>query len=104
MASIKDVAREANVSVATVSRVINKRGTVTDETEKLVEEHNYFGYDKNYIRFFVQETAPCVDFNGKILLETKNIKETKLLDFDSHKKILAEQISELDNLKEQITR
>ena len=36
MAGIKDVAREANVSVATVSRVINKSGTVTKQTEELV--------------------------------------------------------------------
>jgi len=43
-----------------------------DETIRFFEEHNYFGYDKNYIRFFIQETAPCVDFNGKILLEAKN--------------------------------
>jgi len=43
-----------------------------EETIRFFEEHNYFGYDKNYIRFFIQETAPCVDFNGKILLETKN--------------------------------
>ena len=35
------------------------------------EEHNYFGYDKNYIRFFKQDMAPCVDLNGKILLENK---------------------------------
>lgn len=36
MAGIKDVAREANVSVATVSRVINKSGIVTKKTEELV--------------------------------------------------------------------
>jgi len=43
-----------------------------EETIRFFEEHNYFGYNKNYIRFFVQETAPCVDFDGKILLESKN--------------------------------
>lgn len=45
-----------------------------------------------------------LDSMNQILLETKDIKETKLLDFDSHKKILAEQISELDNLKAQLGR
>ena len=45
-----------------------------------------------------------LDSMNQILLETKDIKETKLLDFDSHKKILAEQISELDNLKAQLAR
>lgn len=38
MASIKDVAREAGVSVATVSRVINKSGIVTEETRKIVTD------------------------------------------------------------------
>jgi LacI family transcriptional regulator len=38
MANIKDVAKQANVSVATVSRVINNKGYVNEETRKLVEE------------------------------------------------------------------
>lgn len=37
MATIKDVAKKANVSVATVSRVINNKGYVNDETRQLVE-------------------------------------------------------------------
>ena len=41
-------------------------------TRQFLKEKNYFGYDENYIRFFVQEMAPCVDFNGKIFLEAKN--------------------------------
>ena len=42
-----------------------------DATVNFLKEHNYFGYDKEYIRFFVQEMAPCVDLEGKILLEEK---------------------------------
>ena len=41
-------------------------------TRAFLKSKNYFGYDENYIRFFVQDMAPCVDFNGKILMETKN--------------------------------
>lgn len=45
MANIKDVAKKANVSVATVSRVINNKGYVNEETRALVvkaiEELNY---------------------------------------------------------------
>ena len=37
MATIKDVAKKANVSVATVSRVINNTGYVNHETRKIVE-------------------------------------------------------------------
>lgn len=42
-----------------------------NDTIRFFEEKNYFGYDKNYIRFFVQDMAPCVDLNGNILLEEK---------------------------------
>ena len=38
MATIKDVAKKANVSVATVSRVLNNSGYVNQETRKLVEQ------------------------------------------------------------------
>src|SRR2546423_6618920 len=38
MVTIKDVAREANVSVATVSRVLNASGPVSDETKRLIRE------------------------------------------------------------------
>lgn len=38
MATIKDVAKQANVSVATVSRVINNKGYVNEETRQLVEK------------------------------------------------------------------
>ena len=40
-------------------------------TKQFLKEKNYFGYNQNYIRFFVQDMAPCTDFNGKILLEGK---------------------------------
>ena len=43
--SIKEIARLAGTSVATVSRVINKNGRYSPETEarvrKIIEEHNY---------------------------------------------------------------
>lgn len=45
-------------------------------TVEFLKEHKYFGYDENYIKFFMQETAPCVDLNGKILLEEKGVVAT----------------------------
>jgi len=35
------------------------------------KEHNYFGYNKDYVCFFAQEMAPCVSFNGEILLKNE---------------------------------
>ena len=46
---------------------------VNDEkTKTFLREKNYFGYDEKYIKFFIQEMAPCTDLNGKILLDKKN--------------------------------
>lgn len=42
------------------------------KTKEFLKSKNYFGYDENFIKFFVQEMAPCTDFNGKILMEAKN--------------------------------
>ncbi len=41
------------------------------ETRAFLNEHNYFGYDKDHIYFFVQDMAPSTDFNGKIYMESK---------------------------------
>ncbi len=43
-----------------------------NDTVNFFADKNYFGYNSRYIRFFVQDMAPSVDFSGKILLETKS--------------------------------
>ena len=35
------------------------------------EQNNYYGYDKSYIKFFIQKEYPVTDMEGKILLENK---------------------------------
>lgn len=42
-----------------------------DDTINFLEKHNYFGYDKNCVFFFVQEQLPTVDTNGKLMLAEK---------------------------------
>lgn len=39
-----------------------------DDTTSFFEEHNYFGYNPEYIHFFVQELNPSTDLNGKVLM------------------------------------
>lgn len=41
-------------------------------TVRYFEEHDYLGYQKEYIHFFKQEMAPATDYEGKIYLEEKN--------------------------------
>lgn len=43
-----------------------------DDTVNFFEEKKYFGYDKKYVKFFIQDMAPSVDFNGKIYMESKS--------------------------------
>ncbi len=42
------------------------------ETREFFKEHDYFGYNSDFIRFFVQEMVPAVDFDGNILLESED--------------------------------
>ena len=40
-----------------------------DETIKFFEDNNYFGYDKNYIKFFEQGNLPLILENGKLVID-----------------------------------
>lgn len=41
------------------------------DTVHFFEEHNYFGYNPEYLHFFLQELNPATDFNGKLLLSSR---------------------------------
>ena len=43
-----------------------------DQTTSFWKEHGYFGYPEDMVKFFKQDMAPAVDFNGKIYLEKKD--------------------------------
>ena len=43
-----------------------------DQTVSFFEEHDYFGYDKDYVRFFIQEMVPAVDYEGRILMQSES--------------------------------
>ena len=47
-----------------------------EETQKFLEKHNYFGYDKKSVRLFAQSELPLVDTQGKVLIgKDMKIKE-----------------------------
>ena len=47
-----------------------------DETIRFFEEHDYFGYNKEKVKFFTQNILPLLDFNGNILIDTNfKVKE-----------------------------
>lgn len=46
------------------------------QTILFFEEHNYFGYPKSHIKFFLQGNMPLLDEDGKLVIDTKgNIKK-----------------------------
>ena len=66
--NLMDVVRAAGVYVPLYIMTSEKNDAAT---QAFFQEHNYFGYDKNYIKFFIQDMACAVDYNGKLLLEEK---------------------------------
>lgn len=43
-----------------------------EQTTSFWKEHGYFGYPETEVKFFKQEMAPAVDYDGKIILERKD--------------------------------
>jgi UDP-N-acetylglucosamine/UDP-N-acetylgalactosamine diphosphorylase len=43
-----------------------------EKTEQFFAAHNYFGLEPKNVVFFEQSTIPCVDGDGKIILETRS--------------------------------
>ena len=43
-----------------------------EDTVNFFKEQNYFGYDPDHVKFFVQEMVPSVGYDGKILMEGKD--------------------------------
>ena len=62
MATIKDVARHAGVSTATVSRVLNGTGKVSDETQRRVQQSiNTLGFEPDFLAVsYTHLTLPTI--------------------------------------------
>ncbi len=58
---------EAWVPLAIMTSDINYEDTV-----EFFKEKKYFGYNKDYVHFFIQDMAPATDMDGKIYLAEKD--------------------------------
>ncbi len=67
--NITDVTNKCGVSVPLYIMTSDKNH---EQTISFWKEHNYFGYPAEEIKFFKQDMAPAVDYDGKIILETKD--------------------------------
>ncbi|MDD6812608.1 MAG: UTP--glucose-1-phosphate uridylyltransferase [Lachnospiraceae bacterium] len=43
-----------------------------EATTSFFKEKNYFGYNPEYVTFFMQDMAPATDYDGKVYMEAKN--------------------------------
>ena len=60
-----------NASGAWVPIAIMTSDINNDDTVAFFKEHNYFGYNEDYVFFFIQDMAPATDYKGKVYLEEK---------------------------------
>ena len=67
--NLQKVTEEAGAYVPLYVMTSDKNDT---DTRAFFAEHDYFGYNKDYVKFFVQEMVPAVDFDGNVLVEAED--------------------------------
>ena len=67
--NLLEVKKEANGASIPLYIMTSEKNDL--ETKQFFETHNYFGYPKEDVGFFVQEMAAAVDYDGKLYLESK---------------------------------
>ena len=67
--NLMEVVKEADAWVPLFVMTSEKNNA---DTVAFFKEKDYFGYNKDYVFFFVQEMAPSVGYDGKILMEAKD--------------------------------
>ena len=70
MNNLKEVNEKCGVLVPLYIMTSDKNHA---QTVAFWQEHGYFGYPETEVKFFKQEMAPAVDYDGKIILETKDM-------------------------------
>lgn len=66
--NLMDVVRQAESWIPLYVMTSDKNH---DATMSFLKEHDYFGYNKDYVTFFMQEMAPASDYQGKVYMEEK---------------------------------
>ena len=66
--NLMDVVRQADVWIPLYIMTSDKNH---ETTTAFFKEKDYFGYNPDYITFFMQDMAPASDYNGKVYMEEK---------------------------------
>ena len=66
--NLLDVVRQADAWVHLFVMTSDKNH---DATVRFLKEHEFFGYQEEYVHFFTQEMAAATDYEGRIYLEEK---------------------------------
>ena len=66
--NLMDVVRQADAWIPLYVMTSDKNHNTTTE---FFREKEYFGYNPDYVTFFMQDMAPASDYNGKVYMEEK---------------------------------
>lgn len=69
IANLKKVTDEAGAWIPLYIMTSEKNDA---QTREFFEEHDFFGYNREYVKFFVQSMAPAVDCDGNFLIEAED--------------------------------
>lgn len=69
VANLMKVTRQADAWVPLYIMTSDKND---EQTRAFFKEHNFFGYNPDFVKFFVQEMVPAVDFDGNVLMEAED--------------------------------
>lgn len=66
--NLMDVVRQAGSWIPLYIMTSDKNH---ETTVAFLKDHDFFGYNKDYVTFFMQEMAPATDYEGRVYLEEK---------------------------------
>jgi UDP-N-acetylglucosamine/UDP-N-acetylgalactosamine diphosphorylase len=72
IAKIQSLAEKISGKKAVVPWYVMTSGPTNKITEDFFQQNNFFGLDKDNVKFFEQGVLPCISNEGKILLESKS--------------------------------